>query len=395
MVPLPLYFEMKAEAGIDPRTDLSFPEVMTAFEDAYGRAAMVERIKKHLDMVKSFPKLDQEAGSFHRELSGLFTVTEIFTTNWDDYFERECGAQPFLTEKDWAYWKSSDRKVFKLHGSISSPGSIVATQSDYEDCYRRLNEGLVGARLKMMLATKTVVFVGYSLSDSDLVALYELINGMMGEFMPRAYVVTPDDAELPEVASEMHVIRTSGMEFLRTLKSAFSEEELVPDDRFEAIPYMRELVGAVHHRLVDEGEMRDDPAMYMCACYQDGLTDAFDHQMANAAKGPYHHRCHTERMISEVYADLYHKRVDEGAYETAAYIHGFISGLEFLIGDDSDRKELSPYYVYGMDGPLKKPEEYEAVAEKFAESEPTVYEYAKKKAAELEPGIVFHHLPFL
>lgn len=395
VVPLPLYFEMKVDAGIDPRTKLSLPEVMTAYEDARGRAAMLERIKKHLDMVKSFPKLDNQAGRFHSELAGIFTITEIFTTNWDDYFERKCSAQPFLSEADWAFWKSSERKVFKLHGSISSPGSVVATQADYDECYRRLNEGLVGARLKMMLATKMLVFVGYSFGDSDLAALYGLMKEKMGDLMPRAYLVTPDEGEPPEIAEDMHVIRTSGVQFLRTLKTAFPEGELLPDERFEMIPYMRALVDEVHQKLVGDGEMRDDPAMYLCACYQDGLSDAFDHQMANAPKGKYYHRCYVERMIDEVYADLYDERVDEGKLETAAYIHGYINGLKFLIADDDERKELNPYYVYGWEGPLKKAEQFREAARELPKTHPEVYEYAKRKAAKLEPGIVFHHLPFL
>jgi hypothetical protein len=80
--------------------------------------------------VRSFPTIDREAGSFASELSSVFPITEIVTTNWDDYFERNCAAQAFVTEADWAFWKSSDRKVFKLHGSISNPGSIIATEDD-------------------------------------------------------------------------------------------------------------------------------------------------------------------------------------------------------------------------------------------------------------------------
>jgi hypothetical protein len=396
VVPQPLYVEMLAESKLDPRDGLSFPEVMTAYESAYGRVAMLERIKKHLDMVRSFPKLDGAAGRFHEELAGIFTLNEIVTTNWDDYFERKCGAQPFITEADWAFWKSSERKVFKLHGSISSPGSVVATQSDYDKCYQNLNEGLIGAQLKMMLATKTIAFVGYSLRDSDFVALYQLIKGKMGDLFPRAYFVSPDGGKPPlDFAQDMHVIRTSGVKFAETLKTAFSEEELVPDDRFEAAPYIRAVIGELHHKMVGDGEMREDPAMYLCACYQDGLTDAFDHQIANAPRGPYHHRCYSERLVDEVYLKLFEERAAEGQWETAAYIEGYIRGLEFLTASDEERKKLSPYYVPGIDEPLITWDDYKAAAAKLPHIEPEIFKYAKEEAERLAPGIVFHHLPFL
>lgn len=148
VVPRPLYLEMFLELELDPREPKTFPGVMTAFEQRHGRPALLQRIKKHLDYVRSFPNIDEEASRFHRELAGIYTISEIVTTNWDDYFEHHCGCQPFVTEKDWAFWKAGERKVFKLHGSLSNPASIVATEADYARCYRNLNQGLIGAQLK-------------------------------------------------------------------------------------------------------------------------------------------------------------------------------------------------------------------------------------------------------
>jgi hypothetical protein len=395
VVPRPLYLEMQLELGRDPCDQLSFPQVMTAFEDAHHRPALLQRIKKHLDYVKSFPNIDGEAGRFHRELAGVYTITEIVTTNWDDYFERNCGAQPFVTEQDWAFWKSSERKVFKLHGSIANPGSIIATEADYKRCYRNLNRGLVGAELKKMLATKTVVFIGYSIRDSDFVALYRLMKRRMGNLLPRAYVVTLDDGETPAVAQGMHLICTSGAHFVHTLKQAFPEDELVPDERFDALPFMRALVSKLHHEMIAEGEMRDEPALLMCACYQDGLMDAFDHQMANAAKGDYFHRCYTEGLLRDVYRRLYDERVEDGVWQTVAYLEGYMNGLAFLISDDDKRKTLPLYYVAGFDGKLRTREDYERAARQFPELSPAVYEYAKGEAAKLKPGVVFQHMPSL
>ena len=213
----------------------------------------------------------------------MYTLQDIITTNWDDYFERECAAQPFVTEKDWYLRESSDRRVFKIHGSIANPGSLVATEKDYRDCYRNLNQGLVGAELKMMLATKTVVFIGYSLRDSDFTAIYRLMKRRMGEMLPRSYVVTLDEGEPSNVTKDMHVIHTSGEHFVHKLKEGLPRECFLPDERFDAIPAARAIVSAAHHHMLDQGEMRDDPAMLICACYHDGLLDAFDHQMANKA----------------------------------------------------------------------------------------------------------------
>lgn len=393
VVQRPFYIEMLLELGMDPHDHPPFPKVMTEYEITHGRTALLEKIKKHLDYVRSFPNIDREAGSFHSALAGLYTVQDIITTNWDDYFERNSGAQPFVTEEDWAFWKSSERKVFKLHGSIANPGSIVATEADYKRCYRNLNQGLIGARLKMLLATKTVVFVGYSLQDSDFEAIYKLIKRRMGDLLPRAYIVTPYDTDLPAFAQGMHVIRTSGTRFVEELKAGFPEDEMLSDERFDEIPFIRAKVRKRHHEMIEAGEMREDPAMFICACYQDGLMDAFDHQMANASKGQYFHPCYSERLVQNVYEELKAARAEKGMWHTVAYVEGYINGLLFLVADDDLREKLPLYYLHDSHGDLHTYQEYLEAAKEFAEAAPEVHAYATKQAERLKPGIVFHHYP--
>lgn len=395
VMPITFYDHICAELGIDPAGGMPFPEVMSHFEKARGRIALLEEIKRRLDYVRSFATIDHAAGSFHTALSGVFTVREIVTTNWDEYFERFCGAQPFVTDEDWAYWKVSSRKVFKLHGSILNPGSIVATEADYARCYRDLNKGLVGAKLKEMLATKTVVFVGYSLRDADFIRLYRLMKGRMGDLLPRSYVVTLDDSPPTGIARDMHVIQTSGIHFVQKLKEAFSETERVPDDRFRAVPVMREIVRLAHHDMIEQGEMREDPAMLMCACYQDGVMDALDHIDVNMTRGDYHHRCYTESVAGETYPQILREREERGAWLSVAYVEGYMNGLSFLLADDTGRSLFPLFYVAGSDNDIRTYEDYRETARYFPTLHKAAYEYAKHEAERLAPGVVFQHLPTL
>ena len=137
---------------------------------------------------------------------------------------------------------------------------------------------------------------------------------------------------MPKIAEGMQVIRTSGVQFIRTLKSEFPEDELIPDSNFEITPYIRAVVHKAHHELLATGEMRTDPAMFLCACYQDGLLDAFDHQMANESKGLYHHRCYVQDMMRFTYQDLLDERREEGIWHTVAYIHGYMRWASVPLG---------------------------------------------------------------
>ena len=392
--PYTFYADIASELDTDPAEDVPFPALMQRFVETHSRIALLERIKQRLDYVKSFPALDLAASRFHQELSSLFTVTDIFTTNWDDYFERECAATPFITESDWAFWRLSERKVFKLHGSIASPGSVIATEADYERCYTELGEGLVGAHLKTMLATKTLVFIGYSFRDSDFIALYELMKRRMKDLLPRAYVVTLDEREAPEIAKDMHIIRTDARYFIEKLKESYSEDEFVSDQRFELIPGVREIVRSIHHHMLDQGEMRENPEMFLCASYHDGLIHAFDHQMANKSGGKYSHRCHTEGLL-RTYETIQESKLGVGRYEDVAYVEGYMNGLLFLIADDDERKLMPYYYVSGCSDTLRTYHEFQDAVSSAASLDPDAHSWAAKHAGRLAPGVVWQHQPFL
>ncbi len=107
-----------------------------------GRQKLLQKIKFRFDYCKQFSELYRQASWFHHELSSIYYIKTIITTNWDDYFEQECGAIPITIPEDFAFYNLPDRKVIKIHGSISNYGTIVATKQDYANCYRRLNRGL-------------------------------------------------------------------------------------------------------------------------------------------------------------------------------------------------------------------------------------------------------------
>jgi hypothetical protein len=100
-------------------------------------------------------------------MSTIWQFSDIVTTNWDDFFERECLALPFVAPEDFVFWGVPGRRVLKIHGSMLNLGSIVATREDYTACSEKLTANLIGGSLKHILGIHTAVFVGYSLRDDD------------------------------------------------------------------------------------------------------------------------------------------------------------------------------------------------------------------------------------
>ncbi len=90
--PETFFEEIAAELGCE-KCDKSFSELMEEYcSQPNGRIKLISEIKKRFDNIKSFPELYRSATEFHRELATLPQIKTIITTNWDTYFEDECGA---------------------------------------------------------------------------------------------------------------------------------------------------------------------------------------------------------------------------------------------------------------------------------------------------------------
>jgi NAD-dependent SIR2 family protein deacetylase len=140
VLPRTFYQDICASLAVDPEKAKPFPDVMSAFvARPNGRRLLLRKIRDRLAYVHSFAEIYGNATRFHSELATLYLADVIVTTNWDDYFERECGATPFVAPEDFAFWDVPGRKVFKLHGSVNSYSSLVATRPDYEACFERMS----------------------------------------------------------------------------------------------------------------------------------------------------------------------------------------------------------------------------------------------------------------
>ena len=345
--PFTLYDDLKAELNI--KSEIPFPTLMTRFvEKTHDKRLLLQRIKQRIDYAKSFPDLYQRVVKFHRELSTIHQIKEIITTNWDDFFERESGATPIVTDEDFTFWDEPYRKVFKIHGSINNPGSIIATEDDYKNCYKKLSKTAIGGSLRHLLATKTIVFCGYSLRDQDFKRIYEYLKKTMGAFMPHSYIVTLSERLDGKSKNMPTVIKTDATHFLYKLKEELvKRKQLIPDFVFTEIISKLLKVRKIHFNLA-KVDIKRDPFMILCLSYQDGLLHAFERIVENWHSGYYSHLCKIEESIKN-YLKLRKAFLKKKRYFDVAYIDGYIVGLFQLIPELSKEMGCPMYYVFNSE----------------------------------------------
>jgi NAD-dependent SIR2 family protein deacetylase len=395
--PSTFYERIKGELNVSQKKKISFPKLMTAYcSPPRTRKDLLCAIKDRIDYVKTFPELYERATEFHRELSTIPHLDEIFTTNWDDFFERECSATPVVTGQDFAVFQDTPgRKVFKLHGSIYNYGSIVATEKDYRRCYKQLSAGIIGANLKILLMSKTLVFFGFSFEDEDFLRLYRLLSRDTAGLIPQLYVVTRDEHAKEKLVS-LHIsatpILTSAAFFVQQLKKKLVEIKfMIPDQQYEDLNKLLLSVLLEHRRLSKLGLVKHPDAIYSLV-YQDGLLHAFER--LGATKNSGENSCPTRTInVIESYDTLIKQHLHRHRYLDVAYFTGYQVGLTHFLLDEKSRYSMPMYFLFGV-GPLSR-EEYLKLEKDAGELHKSAHKVAKERVSEIgSKALVIHHPPW-
>lgn len=106
-------------------------------------------------------------------------VDGIITTNWDLFIERVFPEfRPYIGQDQLLFGTPQGvAEIYKIHGSVSEPNSLVLTEEDYEE-FNRKNPYLA-AKLLTTFIEHPIVFLGYSLSDKNILSIIESITGCL------------------------------------------------------------------------------------------------------------------------------------------------------------------------------------------------------------------------
>ena len=260
-------------------------------------------------------------------------IKTIITTNWDDFFERECDFDAFVNGSDMALWEASERRLMKIHGSIRNLGSIVATEDDYRKAFQRLNDGPMGAQLKTLLTQKTFVYTGYSLSDDTYIRIAKSIGEMTAPHTRHSYFVAPniDRNKISNFPIPLIPIETDGAFFFETLRLHLEHKvKLIPEHAFTACEDLLELAIDIHQETASALTRTHHPLLIFLLSYQDGLIHGLKRIIKRQMSGEYHCRDHLIHLVQsyEMYSKKFRKKHD---YWNSSYSDGYRDAMMYLL----------------------------------------------------------------
>jgi len=271
------YSKIKEMTSLADESHPGFPEVMEKFcaeRDNGHHNLLIREAISYLEPFCLSGPASRAASEFGRHVAAIPFFKIIVTTNWDPLLERALDVLvPITEDRDLAFWDDHRKQVLKLHGCITRPHSIVATQQDYEQCVR--NNKILFNKLRDLMATKTFLFTGYSLRDDDFREIWDSITMTLGRFAKSAYALDPSasDEEIADWAKRgISIFRFNDVQFIQELRKHFVGARLVPADKLVAF-LMRERGRVLRIHMSNN---QDSDGELMSAMYQDGLLYALD-----------------------------------------------------------------------------------------------------------------------
>jgi translation initiation factor 2B subunit (eIF-2B alpha/beta/delta family) len=131
-------------------------------------------------------------------LLAYLAFSAYFTTNYDMLLERalQNARRPvcrIIEDTDVARAKSAAVPVVKLNGCVTRPDTLIAAEDEFIPLAER--SPIMEALTKTELANKTVLFVGFALSDPHFAALYQGLRRTLGDYAPRSFAIVQDADE--------------------------------------------------------------------------------------------------------------------------------------------------------------------------------------------------------
>ena len=135
--------------------------------------------------------------SDHQALALIPHFRHIFTTNYDTLLEDSypadsirvvrCNSDCALPEKE--------VNIYKIHGDLACPEQLVITRDDYDALLATDKNSLVWNKVIDAFSGTDVIFLGYSLDDTNVQILLDKVSAILGDERRGAFLIAPNLTE--------------------------------------------------------------------------------------------------------------------------------------------------------------------------------------------------------
>lgn len=224
--PRPLDFFLQRTGNlIDAATDVSAAVHNWAWGDGKGQfpEALYDGNSSHVNFLKHLvaAKISSATSETHQgsgpaipaeiDCLGNLNLQNVVTTNYDEFWELLFGYSSVPGLDSIFHNPVAGVNILKVHGCVTQPPSMVLLPEDYENY--SIRHKYVFSKLLVYFAEHPVLFVGYSLSDPDIVELIvETAKALKKNYLENVFVLSMGDEpkSMPHKSTRFQVATGSG-----------------------------------------------------------------------------------------------------------------------------------------------------------------------------------------
>ena len=146
----------------------------------------INPFKKYLANIFSSNELISPNSEELKEFKNVLKKSRvILTTNYDTFIEDSFGdnereiLKKYIGQKGLFQGGTGYCELYKIHGSIEEPNSIIITEEDYKEYDK--NSILITSKIVSSLLNSPIIFIGYSLTDLNIKNIIKNFSNSLDE----------------------------------------------------------------------------------------------------------------------------------------------------------------------------------------------------------------------
>lgn len=231
------------------KDDYSQDEYLKIPQYYFNEKGEDEYLKKLNDIFKNIDNF--KLNEIHKFIFNSLKPKYIITTNYDNLLEKEAPKYyDIVKENEDISNIHSKNVIIKMHGDFSK-NNIVLKEDDYLSYSK--NFTLIETYIKAIVASHTVLFIGYSVNDINVKMIFNSIKDILREKTKKAYLLnidTPSTEENKEIEKiidnyyeNQNIIRISYTKMENEIKDFLKENDNMRQDIEENIKSLENEIG--------------------------------------------------------------------------------------------------------------------------------------------------------
>ncbi len=176
----------------------------------------------------------------HKLIAKIPQIKTIITTNYDTLFETtNKNLEVIRKSSDYPIANLKKQCLFKIHGDLCDTSNIILTNTDYNNYFVKESErSIFWNTVKTKLVENHIIFIGYSLEDSNIMVTIEKILNELGDNRKEMFFVAPNIKP-----AKLKFLQQKGIEYIQTTGEELFKE-IDEDLKYNYLPGLNKGIGS-------------------------------------------------------------------------------------------------------------------------------------------------------